>query len=158
MLQLATPSPLERDLRASLAVGSLALEIARADAALKSQPMPETLSDLHSRMRERYQDAALEAVMRLNLDADLFALRQASYQGFETFTQFCKDEDLDWLADTHPANKQDKLECLLTTITNAAIQRWRNVLSGVYPGLQRYLARMEQNRATDTDPNVGEEQ
>lgn len=147
-------SPLEQDLRASLAVGALAWAICQSDRALQGRPMPAKFTDLHQHERTTYQDRALETLMSLNLEANLYAQMQGDIAAWDTFVQFCKDHDLDWLDEANPINENDQLEVLFVTLTKAAIKRWRHTLTGIYPGLSKHLARQERLRTTDSDPSL----
>lgn len=147
---------LERDLRASLEVGALAWSICQSDRALASRPIPAQFSDLHPDERRTYQDKAIETLMSLNLEADLYAQMQGDIAAWDFFVQFCKDHGLDWLDVDHPINQGDKVEVLVVAMTKNAIKRYKHTLSGMYPGLSRHLVRQERLRTTDTDPDLRE--
>lgn len=136
----------QTELRASLGVGNLTLSLAQSDAALQCKSMPNSLSDLHPDERKKYQDAAVMALMSVNIDAELFAQRQGEYVGWELFEDFCKDEGLDWCGDSHPINREDKLEICVSYIGRRAIRRFREVLACTYPGLSRHLLKLQKER------------
>ena len=137
---------LERELKTSLEVGGVAFALAQADAALKSRPMPERLGELHPDVRKRLQDTALIALMLLNRDATVYAERVAADSAFETVVQFCKDHDLDWLADDNPVNDGDALEMLIHRCARKAVIRFCQVLAMNAPGLASHLRKLEAAR------------
>jgi hypothetical protein len=149
---------LAQDLRHSLEVGSLALALAQAHAALESRPMPQTFSELHPFAKRRYQEAALLALYSVHLDAERYAETEAGKAAHEEVDEFCRQHGVDWRDLEHPINDGDHLEMLVYRIARKAISRYKQVLSGIYPGLSAYLHRLELTRTTDTDPALAQEQ
>lgn len=145
MAILTFDTPLMQELRDSLVVGSLTLELAQADAQLKRRPQPAQLTDLHPEARRKYQDAAIGVLMSLNLDANGYAMSHAIDEAYAEVERFCNDHKLDW-CERQEFNQDDHLECLAQRVGRKAVHRYLGILTGMIPGLSAYLARLESDR------------
>ena len=146
------PSAFMVELRTSLEAATVTWALAQADRALSGRPLPEKITDLHSLERQKYENAALLALMLVNRDAAVYAEAVAGDCAFHELEEFCGAHGLDWLSDDHPLNAGDMLEMLMHRIARKAVQRYRQVLTGVYPGLSRHLTQVHLQRVTDGDP------
>ncbi len=144
---------LVRDMRGSVMVQSIVMALAQTDAALQCRPMPTSLEELHHDKRQQYQNAALVALLGLNLDAEYWAVVTAENAGWEAFEKFCRTAGLDWCDDSHIINQFDQLEIAIDHVAKQAIKRYRDTLSGAYPGLSAHLARVQRMR--DSGSNGG---
>lgn len=145
MAILTFDTPLMQELRDSLVVGNLTLELAQADAHLKHRPAPEALSELHPEARRKFQDAAIGVLMFLNLDANGYAMSHATDAAWDEVAQFCRDYKLDWDV-REDLNRDDALEILSQRCGRKAVRRYLQLLTGQMPGLSAYLARLESER------------
>lgn len=132
------------ELRTSIEASTVTWALVLADYQRQDRPMPEKLADLHHDERRKYEDAAVLALMLVNRDAEVYAQTQAWACGYAELEQFVKDHSLDWLDDGNPINDGDALEMLAGRLARKAVQRFRQVLTGVYPGLSAHLAKREE--------------
>lgn len=133
-------------MRTSLELEAVAWALAQADCIVQRRMRPVRINDLHHGERRKYEDAALLALMLVNRDAELYAEGEAADCAFAELVQYCKNNKLDWLDDDHPVNEGDGLELLMHQCAKKAVQRFRAVLHGTYPGLSQHLARLQKRR------------
>lgn len=142
-----SPEAIMNDWRLSVEALNVTWALAQADLALKGRLVPAAITDLHHSERRKYEDMAITALRMLNRDAELYAENAAADTAYAEFYQFCNDHDLDWLDDSNPINENDALETLIHRCALKAVQRFRQTLSGLYPGLSQHLAKLERMRA-----------
>lgn len=124
-------SSVYNDLRTSLEVGTVEWALIQADYARKELPVPMQVSDLHPSERRKYRDLAVMALLLCDRDAELYAEGRGADVVYQKFEEACKD-----ICD----QRFDNLEEILHRAGKAAIQQYRAVLMGLYPGLSRHLA------------------
>lgn len=141
-----SPAALMNDWRTSVEAVAVTWALVQADFALKGRTAPARINDLHHGERRKYEDVAVTALLMMNRDAELYAENSAADTAYTEFHQFCNDHDLDWLDDDNPVNEDDALETLIHRCALKAVQRFRQTLSGVWPGLSQHLAKLDRMR------------